>query len=36
VGVVQNALIQDANQGGAASLLRIVTIDIGTGRTTHE
>src|ERR1700729_1159660 len=37
VGIVQNSLIQDANQGGAAAnLLRIVTIDIGTGRTTHQ
>ncbi len=37
VGIVQNALIQDAAEGGsAASLLRIVTIDIRSGRTTHE
>ncbi|MEI9980275.1 MAG: esterase-like activity of phytase family protein [Edaphobacter sp.] len=35
VGIVQNALIQDANDG-ASSLLRIVTIDIASGRTTHE
>ena len=37
VGIVQNSLIQDANEGGAAAnMLRIVTIDIGTGRTTHQ
>ena len=37
VGIVQNSLIQDANQGGAAAnLLRIVTIDIASGRTTHQ
>jgi hypothetical protein len=37
VGIVQNALIQDAAEGGsAANLLRIVTIDIRSGRTTHE
>jgi hypothetical protein len=37
VGIMQNALIQDAAEGGsAASLLRIVTIDIRSGRTTHE
>ena len=37
VGIMQNALIQDANQGGAAkSLLRIATIDIASGRTTHQ
>jgi len=35
VGIVQNALIQDANDG-APNLLRIVTIDIASGRTTHE
>ncbi len=36
VGIMQNALIQDAALGGAAkNLLRIVTIDIRTG-TTHE
>lgn len=37
VGIMQNALIQDQNEGGdAANLLRIVTIDIASGRTTHE
>jgi hypothetical protein len=37
VGIMQNALIQDAAQGGdAANLLRIVTIDVSTGKTTHE
>ncbi len=37
VGIMQNALIQDANQGGAAAnLLRIVTMDIASGRTTHQ
>src|SRR5581483_7208615 len=37
VGILQNALIQDAAEGGAATnLLRIVTIDIASGRTTHE
>jgi hypothetical protein len=35
VGIVQNALIQDASDG-APNLLRIVTIDIASGRTTHE
>ena len=35
VGIVQNALIQDASSG-APNLLRIVTIDILSGRTTHE
>src|SRR5215468_11385325 len=36
VGIMQNALIQDASQGGAAAnLLRIVTIDVANG-TTHE
>jgi hypothetical protein len=35
VGIMQNALIQDASDG-ASNLLRIVTIDIATGRTTHE
>lgn len=36
VGIVQASLIQDANQGGAAaSLLRILTIDITSGAT-HE
>jgi hypothetical protein len=37
VGIVQNSLIQDANEGGAAAnMLRIVTIDIASGRTTHQ
>jgi hypothetical protein len=37
VGIMQAALIQDAAQGGAAkNVLRFVTIDLGTGRTTHE
>jgi hypothetical protein len=37
VGIVQNALIQDANEGGAAAnLLRIVTIDRNTGKVTHQ
>jgi Esterase-like activity of phytase len=37
VGIMQNALIQDANEGGAAkNLLRIVTIDIRCGCTTHQ
>jgi hypothetical protein len=37
VGIMQNALIQDANEGGDASnLLRIVTIDIRSGRVTHQ
>jgi len=37
VGIMQNALIQDANEGGAAKkLLRIVTIDIFSGRVTHQ
>ncbi len=37
VGIMQNALIQDASEGGAAkNLLRIVTIDIASGRTTHQ
>jgi hypothetical protein len=35
VGILQNALIQDANDG-ASIPLRIVTIDIASGRTTHE
>ena len=35
VGIMQNALIQDAN-AGATKLLRIVTIDILSGRTTHQ
>lgn len=37
VGIMQNALLQDAAEGGdAASLLRIVTIDIASGKATHE
>lgn len=37
VGIVQNALIQDANEGGAAvNLLRIVTIDRTNGKVTHQ
>jgi hypothetical protein len=37
VGIMQNALIQDAAQGGAAvSLLRMVTVEVSTGKTTHE
>jgi Esterase-like activity of phytase len=37
VGIMQNSLIQDANEGGAAAkLLRIVTIDIASGRITHQ
>jgi hypothetical protein len=37
VGIMQNALIQDANQGGnAANLLRILTFDIATGRVLHQ
>jgi len=37
VGMLQAATIQDANLGGvAANLLRFVTIDIASGRTTHE
>jgi hypothetical protein len=37
VGIMQNALIQDAAEGGAAkNLLRLVTIDIASGKTTHE
>ena len=37
VGIMQNALIQDANEGGAAkNLLRIVTIDIRSGKVTHQ
>ncbi|HEY4054840.1 MAG TPA: esterase-like activity of phytase family protein [Terriglobales bacterium] len=37
VGMVQNALIQDANEGGAAvNLLRIVTIDRTNGKVTHQ
>src|SRR5215813_5427266 len=37
VGIMQNALLQDAAQGGAAAnLLRIVTINTDTGKTTHQ
>jgi len=37
VGIMQNALIQDAAEGGAAvSLLRIVVLDVKSGRTLHE
>ncbi len=41
VGIMQNALIQDANevvnnQKPAANLLRIVTIDIASGTVTHQ
>ncbi len=37
VGIMQNALIQDANEGGAAAnLLRVVTIDIASGQVTHQ
>lgn len=37
VGMMQAALIQDANQGGKAKkLLRFVTIDIELGAATHE
>jgi hypothetical protein len=37
VGIMQAALIQDANLGGAAkNLLRLVTIDILSGKVTHE
>ena len=37
VGILQNALLQDAAQGGAATtLLRMVTVDVSTGQTTHE
>lgn len=37
VGIMQNSLIQDANEGGAAAkLLRIVTLDIRSGRVTHQ
>ncbi len=35
VGIMQNSLIQDAN-AGATKLLRIVTIDIPSGRVTHQ
>jgi len=37
VGIMQNSLIQDANQGGAAAkLLRIVTIDLASGNVSHQ
>ncbi len=37
VGIMQNSLIQDAAEGGdAAKLLRIVTMDVRSGRTLHE
>ena len=37
VGIMQNALIQDAAEGGnAKNLLRIVTIDIASGAITHQ
>ena len=37
VGIMQNALIQDAAEGGSAkNLLRIVTIDIASGTVTHQ
>jgi hypothetical protein len=37
VGIMQAALIQDANLGGAAAnVLRLVTIDILSGKVTHE
>ena len=37
VGIMQNALIQDANEGAAAvNLLRMVVIDIPSGRTIHQ
>lgn len=37
VGIMQNALIQDANEkGAAANLLRIAVIDIESGRLQHE
>jgi len=37
VGIMQNALIQDAAEGKAQSkLLRIVTFDIASGRATHQ
>ena len=37
VGIMQAALLQDASEGGAAAnLLRLVTIDIASGRVTHE
>jgi Esterase-like activity of phytase len=37
VGIMQTGLIQDIAEGGAAaSLLRIVTLDVESGRTLHE
>jgi phytase-like protein len=37
VGIMQNALLQDAAQGGEAkNVLRIVTIDIFSGRVMHQ
>ncbi len=37
VGIMQNSLIQDANQkGAAAKMLRLVTIDIASGEVTHQ
>jgi len=37
IGIMQNSLIQDAAQGGAAAkLLRIVAIDIASGNVTHQ
>ncbi len=37
VGILQNSLIQDAAEGGAAAnMLRIVTIDILSGQVTHQ
>ncbi|MBZ5688764.1 MAG: esterase-like activity of phytase family protein [Acidobacteriia bacterium] len=37
VGIMQNALIQDAAEGGSAkNLLRIVKIDIASGAVTHQ
>src|SRR5262249_55202636 len=37
VGIMQNALIQDAAEGGdAKNLLRLVEVDLVTGKTLHE
>jgi len=37
VGIIQNALIQDAAEGGnAANLLRIEVVDIASGKAIHE
>ncbi|HEY0565366.1 MAG TPA: esterase-like activity of phytase family protein [Terriglobales bacterium] len=37
VGIMQNALIQDAADGGdAANLLRIVSVDVDSGKVRHE